>query len=99
MGVFPVAPTALKFRVPRVVSFCIAFVGSEPTDTDTAIISDPDTGPSIVTGNAAVLGTKGLVVSGVIFVGSYFTCNLTNVTRLLPGLTVISRGIDSPMFF
>ena len=71
--VFPVPPIALKLRVPTVVGFCIAFVGSDPTERDAAIVSVPETGPSMVTGKAAVLGENGKVIAGMIFVGSYFT--------------------------
>lgn len=99
VGVSPVVLTALKFNVPRVVVCWMALVGSDPMETDAAIMSDPETGPSTVIGNAAMLGTKGLALSRVTFVGSYFTWNLTKVTRLLPGFTVILRGIESPTFF
>ena len=72
VGVFPVPPIALKLRVPTVVGFCMVFVGSDPTETDAAIVSVFETGPSTMSGNATVLGENGEVIAGMTFVGSYF---------------------------
>lgn len=99
MGVLPVAPIALKFRVPNVVVVWIACVGLPPTETETARVSVVIIGPSNVVGNAAVLGTKGFVSAGASLAGSNLTWSFTNVTKFVPGFTLMSRGMESPIFF
>ena len=77
----------------------IAFVGSDPIETEAASVSLVVIGPSIVIGKAVVLGTKALISAKASFDGSYLIWNFTKDIRFVPGLTMISTEKVSPIFF